>query len=404
MIKRVISFCCILFCSCLFCGSLQAGEIKITSVRELVGDGRAAFGAQVSDSKGKPCALVIFRCPYPGMVFDAGSIVKVEEDIGQYNVWVQEGYYMINLKYPGCLQNLVNFRDYGVLRLKAYGVYEVDFDLAALMSAPPSLPIALANETPETASEDEAAEAAVVYQPRKRDFEVGGVQFSMMEVPGGSFTMGCSKGEKHERKEHKVTLSSFLIGETEVTQELWVAVMGKNPSKHLGNPNFPVESVIFSQVDKFIKKLNDLTGRQFRLPTEAEWEYAARGGEQGAAVGCVYSGSSIAGNVAWYVRNADNQSHEVKTLRPNQLGIYDMSGNVAEWTSDWFYYYSDESKINPSHKASVGKFLLAGSKNIIFRGGSYRDNAEKTLVYRRSWAPGNYKNAGLGFRLVLDRP
>ena len=135
---------------------------------------------------------------------------------------------------------------------------------------------------------------------------------------------------------HSVTLSSYYMGETEVTQALWKAVMGNNPSRFKGD-NLPVENVSWNDCQEFIRKLKQKTGKNFRLPTEAEWEYAARGGKK--SNGYKYSGSNNIGSVAWYDDNSSNQIHAVKGKRLNELGLYDMSGNVWEWCSDWYGQY-----------------------------------------------------------------
>ena len=156
----------------------------------------------------------------------------------------------------------------------------------------------------------------------------------MIFVQGGTFTMGCTseQGEvcwDHEKPAHQVTLSDFYIGKYEVTQEQWRAVMGNNPSHFTGDEHLPVENVLFNEVQEFITILNSLTGKKYRLPTEAEWEYAARGGRN--SLGFMYSGSNTVGNVAWYSGNSNEKTHPVGTKTPNELGIYDMSGNVMEW-------------------------------------------------------------------------
>ena len=153
-----------------------------------------------------------------------------------------------------------------------------------------------------------------------------------------------SDADDDERPVHSVTLSSYSIGETEVTQALWTAVMGSNPSNFKGN-NLPVEKVSWNDCQTFIRKLNDLTGENFRLPTEAEWEFAARGGNRSR--GYKYSGSDNLGDVAWYTDNSGDKTHAVKSKSPNELGIYDMSGNVWERCSDIFGDYHDSPQTNP---------------------------------------------------------
>jgi formylglycine-generating enzyme required for sulfatase activity len=181
----------------------------------------------------------------------------------------------------------------------------------------------------------------VVYDSNK-EFTVNGVSFTMVKVDGGTFKMGAtseqgSDAEEDEKPAHSVTLSSYWIGQTEVTKALWNAVMGTNPSLSKGD-ELPVENVSWKDCQKFIKKLNQLTGETFRLPTEAEWEYAARGGNK--SKGYKYSGSNDLGTVAWSSNNSLPKTHPVATKQPNELGIYDMSGNVYEWCNDYYDSYS----------------------------------------------------------------
>ena len=229
-----------------------------------------------------------------------------------------------------------------------------------------------------------------------RTITVKGVSFDMVSVAGGTFTMGAtseqgSDADSDETPTHKVTLSDFMIGKTEVTQELWQAVMGSNPSYFSGN-NLPVEKVSWNDCQKFIKKLNQLTGLNFRLPTEAEWEYAARGGNKSKDY--KYSGSNDIGSVAWYTSTTnDSGPKPVATKAPNELGLYDMSGNVWEWCSDWYGSYSSGSQTNPKGPSS-------GSFRVI-RGGSWSCIAGFCRVsFRNGSDPGN-RGDGLGLRLAL---
>lgn len=165
----------------------------------------------------------------------------------------------------------------------------------------------------------------------------------MVWVEGGTFTMGATSEQgddarSDEMPAHQVTLSSFYISKYEVTQELWVAVMGKNPSSYKGDIQRPVENVSWEDCQVFISKLNKLTGKRFRLPTEAEWEYAARGGKQSR--GYKYSGSNNLDAVAWYSQNREgNTTSPVGQKSPNELGLYDMSGNVSEYCQDFYNTY-----------------------------------------------------------------
>ena len=185
-------------------------------------------------------------------------------------------------------------------------------------------------------------------------YVVNGVEFRMVAVEGGTFQMGATPEQQSqygdEKPVHQVTLSSFSIGETEVTQELWEAVMGSNPSYFKSNNKLPVERVSRDDCQAFIGKLNELTGQFFRLPTEAEWEFAARGGNN--SKGYKYSGSNSIGEVAWYNGNSSEKTHEVATKSPNELGLYDMSGNVNEWCQDWYGSYSSSSQTNPTGPSS----------------------------------------------------
>ena len=225
-------------------------------------------------------------------------------------------------------------------------------------------------------------------------FEVNGVSFKMVNVHGGTFTMGAtseqgSDFEDEEKPTHQVTLSSYSIGQTEVTQELWQAVMGNNPSYSKGSKR-PVESVSWNDCQDFIRKLNSLTGQNFRLPTEAEWEYAARGGRSG---GTKYAGSDSIDDVAWYWKNSGDTRHDVATKRANSLGIYDMSGNVWEWCQDWKANYSRSSQTNPQGP-STGSYR-------VFRGGSWYSHARNCRVPNRYGITPDHRDGSLGLRLAL---
>ena len=232
---------------------------------------------------------------------------------------------------------------------------------------------------------------------------VNGVSFTMIAVGGGTFKMGAqstdSSGDNYdsdayssESPVHSVTLSSYYIGETEVTQELWEAVMGSNPSYFRGSQR-PVEKVSWNDCQEFIKKLNKLTGKNFRLPTEAEWEYAARGGNK--SQGYKYSGSNTIDNVAWYTSNSGSKTHDVKTKQANELGIYDMSGNVYEWCQDWYdsNYYSSSPETNPTGPTS-------GSYRVL-RGGGWGYSARGCRVSNRGFSSPAYRYYDRGFRLAL---
>ena len=205
-------------------------------------------------------------------------------------------------------------------------------------------------------------------------FTVNGVSFTMKYVAGGTFSMGAtseqgSDAESDEKPVHSVILSNYFMGETEVTQALWQAVMGNNPSNFKGD-DLPVENISWNDCQEFTRKLNQKTGKTFRLPTEAEWEYAARGGSK--SNGYKYAGSDSIGSVAVYEENSYNNgsssldygTHRVKSKSPNELGLYDMSGNVWEWCQDWYGsdYYGESPSTNPQGPSSgFGRVLRGGS-------------------------------------------
>jgi len=215
---------------------------------------------------------------------------------------------------------------------------------------------------------------------------------NMVFVEGGTFQMGSNDGDSDEKPVHTVTVGSFYMGKYEVTQKEWVAVMGSNPSKWKGD-NLPVEGVSWDDVQEFIRKLNAQTGRSYRLPTEAEWEYACRGGSRSAQY--KYSGSDNADAVAWYGDNSGSKTHAVGQKQPNELGLYDMSGNVWEWCQDWYGNYESYAQNNPQGPVS-------GTYRVL-RGGSWNDDVNDLRSANRGGnEPGGGHN-GFGFRCVRSR-
>lgn len=226
--------------------------------------------------------------------------------------------------------------------------------------------------------------------------------FQMIDVEGGSFLIGAQKDNSTsqnydidayqiESPVHKVTLDNYCIGVFEVTQAQWMAAMGSNPSIHQGD-NLPVENVSWEQIQDFIKLLNEKSGLVYRLPTEAEWEYAARGGNK--SEGNKYSGFSVLGACGWYYSNSESSTHEVGTKYPNELGIYDMSGNVREWCNDWFDYYTSSDANNP---------IGPDNGNMkVNRGGSWTTPAVNCRnSYRHTDFP-HEASQDLGFRLAIS--
>ena len=214
---------------------------------------------------------------------------------------------------------------------------------------------------------------------------VNGVQFVMKPVEGEPFVMGGT----NENPAHKDSVSTFYLGETEVTQALWKAVMGSDPTYNDGwtaesgiGDNYPAYEVSWNDIQKFLHKLNALTNRNFRLPTEVEWEFAARGGKK--ANGYLYSGSNHIDDVAWYNKNSGNATHEVKQLKSNELGLYDMSGNVWEWCCDLYAADAENASMR------------------VLRGGGWNRNADRCQVIFRGKGGPDFRGNSHGFRLALS--
>lgn len=259
------------------------------------------------------------------------------------------------------------------------------------------------NRFKEAAPEDSCAIEAVP-DVEKETFTVNGVDFTMIRVEAGTFQMGSNSEYDNEKPIHQVTLTKdYYIGETEVTQALWQAVMGTtvrnqrdkaNPGGSLRGEgaNYPMYYVNYEECEQFIRKLNSLTGKNFRLPTEAEWEYAAKGGNK--SKGYTYSGSKyLDDDVAWYYENSEGCTHPVKTKAANELGIYDMSGNVGEWCYDWYGDYISSAQTDPTGATS-------GSLRVL-RGGSWYNFATGcSSAFRYRYTP-TYRSDYNGVRLAL---
>jgi len=219
------------------------------------------------------------------------------------------------------------------------------------------------------------------------------VEPEMVFVEGGTFIMGCTDGECEytwELPAHQVTVSSFQIAKYLVTQKQWETIMGNNPSRFKGD-DLPVERVSWYDIQEFIQKLNFITGKNYRLPTDAEWEFAARGGNK--SQGYKYSGSNNLNEVAWHGYNSGGTTHPVGTKAPNELGIYDMSGNVREWCSDWYEDYTDVPQTNPIGPAT-------GSHRVLRNGGWGNGGLMYRVSFRAPSPPDRCYDMD-GFRLVL---
>ena len=272
-------------------------------------------------------------------------------------------------------------------------------------SAPSNIQITLTKEAvaiqQNIVSQPAVAQQPVVQAPIANSDNItipvkDGISIDMVRVEAGTFTMGATAEMEDpygdEKPTHQVTLTNdYYMGKYEVTQALWKAVMGNDPSWFKCD-NLPVDSVSWDDCQEFISKLNRITGKTFRLPTEAEWEYAARGGNKSR--GYQYSGSNNLSDVAWCDDNSGDKTHAVGTKQPNELGIYDMSGNVEEWCQDWATQYNSSSQVNPTG-------LNSGSVRM-YRGGNFGCSARNCRSsYRYCSSPG-YRYSYIGLRLVLS--
>ena len=223
-----------------------------------------------------------------------------------------------------------------------------------------------------------------------------GITFTMLPIQGGNFMMG-SNDYNNAKPIHRVTVPDFYLCEHLVTQAVWQAIMGKNPSRFSGCDQCPVEQVSWDDIQKFLQKLNALTGKIYRLPTEAEWEYAARGGNQ--SKGYKYAGSDYLDKVGYYDRNSKRQTQPVGQLYPNELGLYDMSGNVWEWCQDeWHGNYQGA----PTDGSAWQEKINIQNKNTIrvIRGGSWISNPNYCRVADRLRYSDHYANDNFGCRLA----
>ena len=221
------------------------------------------------------------------------------------------------------------------------------------------------------------------------------IEIEMILVQGGTFLMGSPESEVErydddDETQHEVALSDFYIGKYPVTQAQWKRIMGGGTG-HFGGDDLPVENVSWTDCQEFIAKLNELTGKAYRLPTEAEWEYAARGGAQ--SKGYLYAGSDDLDEVGWFSENAGSKSHPVGQKKANELGLHDMSGNVWEWCNDWYAAYPTVAQTNPQGPdEGTGRVLRGGSWDHIAQG--------CRSACRGTWLPGS-RFILYGFRLAL---
>lgn len=442
--KRLIAFILQTFCVIV----MQAQNLAVQSFRMDETDLTAnTAGTTVIDQNGNKCALIKVETTLRGFTFDAGTlgVVKTENHVGEVWVYVPEGVKRLSIFH----EDYMPIRDYDlgmmlrrartyVLRLSAsqqqaaeeaptsqFVIFQVSPANATIELNGETLPVHNGSATkmmpfgsydyrvqapdymPQAGKVvvDDPQQPHVVSALLRREGEdrlvtVGSVTFTMIPVKGGTFQMGATKeqtGEarKDEKPVHTVTLDNFQIGETEVSQALWREVMGSNPSTYKGN-DLPVTNITWEDCQEFIKKLNERTGKQFRLPTEAEWEFAARGGT--ASKGYMFSGSDEVRSVAWHNRDSNRDRHNgpyaIKSKDPNELGIYDMSGNVNEWCQDWFGDYTADPQTNPQGPAT--------GKEHVYRGGSWWYYGMSCRVSRRNSGVKDVRGV-IGLRLAMSK-
>ncbi|MBR7053917.1 MAG: SUMF1/EgtB/PvdO family nonheme iron enzyme [Prevotella sp.] len=314
--------------------TVTAQEMAVKSMALVENDMTANLEENLrKDLNGNYGGLVKVYLAVSGAQFLGPSVLGQQTAaVSEYWVFMAKDAFKLQVTAPGYLPLEVNFRDHGITGVESRRTYRLTIML-------PQASNTISEPTP-------PKQAAAT---SKKVFTVNGVSFTMVYVEGGPFVWRYTKQRddnqwKVETVKRDECSPTFMIGETEVTQALWQAVTGSNPSAHHDNPNNPVESFTLTECNEFISKLNTLTGMKFRLPTEIEWVYAASGGNKSKHF--KYSGSNNVDDVAWYWKNSGdklllgkwnykkldgtNRSHPVKTKLPNELGIYDMSGNVSE--------------------------------------------------------------------------
>ena len=374
----------------LFAAVSSAQKLTVESFR-LAGSDLTAQTQPRKDLNDRNCALIKVGLGLQGVQFEGGIMGNVENKTGEYWVYMPQGNRQLKVKHTNYAPVMVTFDDYGVEKLESNRTYElivVTYPQYAITQNVTNQYLDSQQSTPQTHL---TVSDNTISIPVK-----DGISIDMVRVKAGTFTMGATAQMKNpdedEKPTHRVTLTNdYYIGKYEVTQALWQAVMGSNPSNFKGD-NLPVEMVSQADCQDFLSKLNRITGKTFRLPTEAEWEYAARGGNKSR--GYQYSGSNNLSDVAWYGDNSGSKTHVVGIKQPNELGIYDMSGNVWEWCQDWDGEYSSSSQVNPTG-ANYGF-------RRVFRGGSWDFDAWACRSsFRNSDSSGTCGNS-LGLRLVLS--
>ena len=370
--------------------SSLAQELTVKSFK-LAGSDLTAQTQPRKDLNDRNCALIKVGLGLQGVQFEGSIIGNVENKTGEYWVYMPLGNRMLKVKHPNYAPVMVTFADYGVEKVESNRTYELIVVTYPQYAITPNMTNQSLDSQQSTPQTHLTVSDNTISIPVK-----DGISIDMVRVEAGTFTMGATPEMKdpfdNEKPTHQVTLTNdYYIGKYEVTQALWQAVMGNNPSGFKGD-NLPVEKVSWDDCQEFISKLNKMTGKKFRLPTEAEWEYAARGGKKSR--GYQYSGSNNFSDVVWYIENSGSKTHAVGTKQGNELGIYDMSGNVWEWCQDWYGSYNSTSQVNPTG-ANSGSYR-------VLRGDCWDDAAKYCRSsYRGLNSPGHRSHC-IGLRLVLS--
>ena len=384
----------------LLCATLSfAQELKVKSFTHDQMSLEARVGGGRKDLNGKQCALIKVQVRDDIVDCTGGNVGEIISKGIVKKVFVSPDTRFLKFEFKYNYPLKVTFADYGIKSLAEGATYTITLVDAYMLLQQPSQQDNTQTVVPDVQQPQPILPSQSAAQsesnPNVLPITVNGITFNMIKVDGGTFTMGATSEQKNpgkdEKPKHQVTLSSYYIGETEVTQALWTAVMGNNPSEFKGD-NLPVGNVSWKDCQTFIGKLNDLTGKRFRLPTEAEWEYAARGGNRSNHT--QYSGGSMIDDVAWYGGNSGSKTHSVKTKKPNELGLYDMSGNVWEWCQDWYGNYGSNAQTNPTGPGS-------GSSRVNRGGCWFNYEGDCRSSDRFSGSPGS-RYFSLGFRLALS--
>ncbi|WP_254047796.1 formylglycine-generating enzyme family protein [Prevotella sp. P5-92] len=368
-------------------------ELKVKSFTHDEMNLEARLDGGRTDLNGKQCALVKVMVRDDILECKGGNVGDIVSKGVVKMIFVSPSARYLELEFKYNFPLKVTFADYGYATLSEGCTYTITL-VDANMTVQQPVAQHQATSLQQQSSTVQQQEQYNSSYPTIEKITANGVSFNMIKVDGGTFTMGATPEMtnpwSYEKPTHKVTLSSYYIGETEVTQELWNAVVGKNPSCHKGD-NLPVEYVSWKKCQEFINKLNELTGKHFRFPTEAEWEFAARGGTKSRHT--QYSGSDNINEVAWYDGNSGRKTHPVKTKQANELGIYDMTGNVWEWCSDKYGKYSSNDQIDP--KGSEHGYRVN-------RGGGCNNSTRYSRISNRLAFASLSKGYNLGLRLAYS--